>query len=125
MTAHATEPGPAAPAAKAGFEDASRIVAAQYSGGMDLDVIAAHHEDVSAHLIADAQTPVGRAYAREYGDTSRSLIADLRADAEAASRPLPGPGEPHPDRPGWQGCPDGCGVYVKARRQPELDREAG
>jgi hypothetical protein len=130
MTAQAAEPDPAAAAARAGFEDASRIVAAQYSAGVDISQIAAHHEDLSAHLLNDAQTPVGRAYGREYGDASRSLIADLRADAAAATRQLPGPGEPHPDRPGWEGCKDGCGVYVYRRaergadRLAEADREA-
>ena len=90
------------PAARLGFTDASRIISAMYAGGTGLDAVAAHHDDVSASLAADARTPPGCAYAAEYGDTGRSLIADLRADeavargrsAAACTQP---DGTPHPD----------------------------
>ena len=38
------------PAARLGFKDATRTVAAQYAAGVDLDAIAAHHDDVTASL---------------------------------------------------------------------------
>jgi hypothetical protein len=121
-------------AAKAGFGDATRTVTAQYAAGLGLDAIAAHHDDVSASLLADAQTGYGRAYAREYGDTARTLVADLRQDQavaqgrSAAACTLP-QGTPHPDpvlaARGWQ---VDRGVYQRtgqALRQAETDREAG
>ena len=118
--------GPAPePAARLGFTDASRTVAAQYAAGVGLDQIAAHHDDVSASLAADAQTPLGRSCAREYADTARSLIADLRADANAARTEPPAPGTPHPDARlaarGWQ--TDRSGIYVRV--PPEQQLKAG
>jgi hypothetical protein len=115
-------------AAGLGHDDACRTIAAQYAGGVTIDQLAAHHEDLSASLLSDAQTQPGRDYAAGYADTARTLLADLRADEEAARIPKAGPREPHPSRPGWQGCPNGCGVYVRAAeagRAAETDREAG
>jgi hypothetical protein len=129
MTEQATEPDPAAPGAVLGFQDASRIIAAQYAGGIDLDAIAAHHDNVNARLLNDAQTAVGRAYAREYDDTARALVADLRSDAEAARHEQPAAGTPHPSpelaAKGWQQCESGCGVWVRREPQQIADREAG
>jgi hypothetical protein len=117
--------------ASLGFSDAARLVAAQYAAGTDLDQLAARHDDITASLLADAQTPDGRVYAREFSDTSASLIADLRADAAAARhQPEPG-GTPHPDprlaARGWQRCADDCGVYVRRQAQAsrDIEREAG
>jgi hypothetical protein len=112
-------------AAKAGFDDAARTVAAQYGAGVDLGQIAAHHDDVSASLVSDARTSVGRSFAREYADTARSLVADLRADAEAARTEPPAPGTPHPDPRlaacGWQ--TDRSGIFVRV--PPEQQLQAG
>jgi hypothetical protein len=119
------------PAARLAFDDASRILAAQYAAGLDLDAIAAHHDNVSADLLADAQTPFGRAYAREYSDTAAALVADLRQDEEiangrsAAACSLP-QGTPHPDpvlaARGWQ---VDRGVYQRTgQAQASTDREA-
>lgn len=80
----------------------------------------------SAPLLSEAQTEVGRAYAREYENTARALVADLRSDAEAARHEPEPAGTPHPDprlaARGWQRCENGCGIYV--RRNAEADREA-
>jgi hypothetical protein len=126
------KPGRDTTAACDGFADASRIVTAQYAAGLDLDTIAAHHDYVSATLVNDAQTGYGRAYVREYADTARSLIADLRQDqavaqgrsGAACTQPQ---GTPHPDTllaaKGWQ--VDG-GLYQRTgQAQQQLDREAG
>jgi hypothetical protein len=118
-------------AARLGFQDAARLITAQYAGGIDLDKIAAHHDDISAHLLSDAQTAPGRAYAREFSDTSASLIADLRSDAAAARQEPEPAGTPHPDPRlagrGWQRCEGGCGIYVRrsAQASRDMDREAG
>jgi hypothetical protein len=118
------------PAAKAAFADVTRIISAQYARGMDLGQIRAHHEDTAASLAADAQTTAGRMYAREYGDTARTLIADLREDAavargrSAAACTLPD-GTPHPDpvlaARGWQ---VDRGLYQRTGTR-SADREAG
>lgn len=120
-------PDPAATAAAAGFTDASRIVAAQYAGGRSVDDIDADHQDVASHLLSDAQTREGRAYAREYAITAASLVADLRVDERDARQASEPGGTPHPDprlaARGWQRCADDCGVYV--RRAPVRELEAG
>jgi hypothetical protein len=131
MTTSRHEPSRNA-AARSGFDDAARTVAAQYAAGLDLDAISAHHDDVSASLRSDAQTSFGRAYAREYSDVAASLVADLRQD-QAVARGRSGAactqpqGTPHPDpvlaAKGWQ--VDG-GVYQRTgQAQQQLDREAG
>jgi hypothetical protein len=122
------------PAARLGFQDASRSIAAAYAAGADLGAIAAHHDDLSASLTSDAQTGPGRAYAREFASAGRSLLADLRQDAAvargelvpASSQPK---GTPHPDPVlagrGWQ---VDRGVYQrtgKAAAARVTDREAG
>ena len=118
------------PAARLAFRDASRIISAAYAGGADLDAIAAHHDDLAASLASDAQTGPGGAYAREYGDSGRTLIADLRQDAAVARgelRPASAQpdGTPHPDPVlagrGWQ---VDRGVYQRTG-QVLADREAG
>jgi hypothetical protein len=123
-----------AAAAKTGFDDAARIIAAQYAGGIDVDQIAAHHEDVAADLLSDAQTAFGRAYAREYADTAASLVADLRQDAavergQSAAASSQPEGTPHPDprlaARGWQ---VDAGIYQRTGRavaEHQADREAG
>lgn len=68
---------PADPAAAAAFDDVSGIIEVQYAAGVSPEQIAAHHADVAAALLADARTPPGRAYARQYAETARSLIAGL------------------------------------------------
>jgi hypothetical protein len=104
-----TRPEPAA--TTLAFRDASRRIAALYASGAGLDQISAAHDDLAASLAADAQTPPGRAYAAQFADTGRSLIADLRVD-EAVARgrsqaacTLPD-GTPHPApvlaAKGWQ-----------------------
>jgi predicted GIY-YIG superfamily endonuclease len=118
------------------FTDASRRVTAMYAAGVGLERISQDHDDLAASLVTDAQTPPGRAYAREYADTGRTLIADLREDAavargqSAAACTLPD-GTPHPDpvlaARGWQ---VGHGIYQRtgsaaAARAREPDREAG
>lgn len=129
MTAQRTETYTTA--ASLGFKDAARVTAALYAGGMPLDQIDAHHSDVAARLLSDAQTGPGRDYARSYDDTARALVADLQADAVAATRDIPEPGSPHPDpflrERGWQACENGCGVYVRraADADRDADREAG
>lgn len=124
-----TSPDPNA--ASLGYEDAARLIAAEYAGGIDVEQIAAHHADVSARLFSDAQTQPGRDYARSYDDTARTLLADLQSDAAAArNEPEPG-GTPHPDprlaARGWQRCADDCGVYVRRQAQAsrDMEREAG
>lgn len=116
------------PAAAAGYRDATRLVSLQCAAGADLDEMQRQHDDVSARLLSDAQTRVGRAYAREYQQTAATLISDLRADDEAEQREKPEPGAPHPNpvlaAKGWQACPRDCGVYVREPHR-ELDREAG
>jgi hypothetical protein len=121
-------------AARAGHDDAARTVAAHYAAGVDLDQLAAHHDDVSASLLSDAQTAAGRSYAQSYADVSASLIAELREDqavargrSEAAcTKPE---GTPHPDpvlaARGWQ---VDHGIYQrtgKAKAARLADREAG
>jgi hypothetical protein len=116
--------------ARDGFQDAARTVSAQYAAGVGLDVIAAHHDDVSARLLSDAQTPPGRAYAAEYADTARTLVADLRqdaavADGRSASACTKPQGTPHPDprlaARGWQ---VDSGIYQRTGHAM-ADREAG
>lgn len=126
-----------------GYQDAARIITAQYAGGIDLDRIAAHHQDVAARLLNDAQTAAGRAYARQYDQTARSLVADLRTDAaharallagrtvrlpngaltaEAASLP---DGCPHPDpRLAANGWHVQRGVFTRRRAETTAGREA-
>ena len=117
-------------------QDAARLTAAAYSGGLDLDSIQARQEDLTARLASDAQTEHGRQYAREYGQAARSLISDLRADADAAAGRTPEgkapmaaslpAGTPHADpalaAKGWH---SNGRVYVRSEPQQELDREAG
>lgn len=122
------------PAARLAFEDASRRITAMYASGADLEHISAAHDDLAANLASDAQTGPGRAYAREYAHTGRTLIADLSQDAAvargqlfpASSQP---DGAPHPDRRlaarGWQ---VDHGIYQrtgKAAADRSADREAG
>jgi hypothetical protein len=126
-----------------GYQDAARIITAQYAGGIDLDRIAAYHQDVAARLLNDAQTVVGRAYAREYDDTARSLVADLRMDAAHATALLAGQtvrlpngaltaeaaslpdGSPHPDpRLAANGWHVERGVFTRRRAEAAADREA-
>jgi hypothetical protein len=124
------------PAARIAFTDASRSIAAAYAAGASLDAIAARHDDLSVSLASDAQTGPGRAYAAEFADTGRALIADLRQDAAAArgelvpaASSLPD-GTPHPEpflaRRGWEVH---GGVYQRTaagRTSPSVvaDREA-
>ena len=98
--------------------------------------IQARQEDLTARLASDAQTEHGRQYAREYGQAARSLISDLRADADAAAGRTPEgkapmaaslpAGTPHADpalaAKGWH---SNGRVYVRSEPQQELDREAG
>lgn len=118
---------PPAGAGQLGITDASRIIAAQYAAGVSTDELAAHHDDVSARLAADAQTKPGREYAREYALTAASLIADLRGDEAAARTGRPAPGTPHPDprlaARGWE--VHRTGVYARRQAEPEPEREAG
>jgi hypothetical protein len=118
--------------ASLGERDAARTVSAMYGAGADLDAIAAHHDDVAAGLLSDAQTSYGRAYVREYAEAARTLIADLRQDEAVAhgrsdaACALP-QGTPHPDpvlaAKGWQ---VDAGVYQRTgQAQHQLDREAG
>ena len=120
--------------ASQGSAEALHKITIAYGYGRPLDAVRAAMEDRAAAMLDKAQTPAQRAFAVAYDDTSQSLLADLAGDERAASVTLPGPGEPHPDRAGWQGCQDGCGVYVRADRpQPDRyseiavvpDREAG
>jgi hypothetical protein len=122
------------PAAKLAFQDAGRRIAALYASGADLEQISASHDDLAASLANDAQTGPGRAYAREFADTGRSLIADLRQDAAVARGELvPASSQPdrtpHPDpvlaARGWQ---VDYGIYqrtAKATTERRADREAG
>jgi hypothetical protein len=117
-------------AARAGADDAARTVSGMYAGGIGLEAIAAHHDDVSTQLLNEAQTGYGRAYAREYSETAASLVADLRQDeavaqgrsAAACTQPQ---GTPHPDpvlaARGWQ---VDHGIYQRTG-QALADREAG
>jgi hypothetical protein len=109
-------------AARDGIADAVRVISAQYAAGIDLDTIGAHHEYVSAALAGDARTSYGQAYAAEYAETTRTLIADLRADAAAARTERPEAGTPHPTRPGW--IADRSGVYVHERGELAPPRTA-
>ncbi len=116
-------------AARLGSTDAARIVAAQYAAGLDLDAIAAHSDNLTAGLLADAQTTFGTAYAREFGDTTAALVADLRQDAaialgRSAAACTLADGTPHPDpalaAKGWQ---VDHGIYQRTC-QHLADREA-
>ena len=123
--------------ARAGSDDAGRLVGKFLDAGMTPDRIAESQHEVAARLLNEAETAPGRAYAAAYDDTVRALTADLTDDAarakagpEAAGLPL---GTPHPDPflagRGWH-VGDGVAgnrVYVKDRAADhrELDREAG
>jgi hypothetical protein len=97
----------AAPAARLAFDDATRTVTVQYAVGVDLDAIGAHHDDVSASLLTNAQAGYGRAYAAEYADTARTLVASSgptssavypvsKAHTSGAGAPAGARDEPHP-----------------------------
>jgi hypothetical protein len=119
------------PPGKLAFEDAARIITAQYAAGTDLDQIRTRHDDVAATLAADARTTAGRAYARQYADTAATLIRDLREDAavaagkSAAACTLPD-GTPHPDpflaARGWQAD---RGIYQRTGRRQAEHEAAG
>jgi hypothetical protein len=72
-------------------EDATELVAADYSRGMPLDRIADHHDDRAADLLSDAQPGEGQRYAREYARTQASVLAELRADEEADAQRIAAP----------------------------------
>ncbi len=130
-------------AERAGAETASQIVCAQAGAGMDPDRIGAHHEDLAASLLSDAQTPDGQAFAAAYDDAAATLAADLQAEAGRAPQATGQPdGTPHADPflagRGWH---VDRGMYTRqptehayrdqltalADRQaaPEIEREAG
>jgi hypothetical protein len=61
-----------------GTQVAEQTIIAQADAGMSPDRIEAVQEEIAARNLNEATTPAGRAFARAYDDTARTLVRDLR-----------------------------------------------
>jgi hypothetical protein len=92
---------------------------------------AENQDELASHLLNDASTPEGRAYARAFSDTAATSVRELR-EHDPLPEPDRTPGAPHPDRflasRGWH--VNDHGIYTRRAQPepqapPERDLEAG
>ena len=105
------QPTSSASAQVLGQETAGQQITAQADAGMPTDRIGHVQADIAAHLLSEARTPEGQAFAREYDWTAQTLARDLKELDE----PSLTPGAPHPDpalaAKGWHVCDHG--IYTR------------
>jgi hypothetical protein len=61
-----------------GRQVAEQTIIAQADAGMSAERIAAVQDEISARNLNEATTRAGREFAREYNQTARTLVRDLR-----------------------------------------------
>jgi len=117
-------------AARDGHNAATEMITRQADAGMTAERISEQQADWSAHLLSEADSPDGRAYAEAYDNAAQALAADLMQDYRMSQGAAPmaaqqRDGTPHADpflaSKGWHA--DG-GVYVSgAHAVPDRYRE--
>jgi hypothetical protein len=94
-----------------GRETAGQQIIAQAGAGMPAGRISDVQADTAAHLLSEAHTAEGHAFAREYDWTAETLVRELKELDE----PRLTPGAAHPDpalaAQGWHVC--GHGIYTR------------
>jgi hypothetical protein len=94
-----------------GREAAGQQISAQAGAGMPTGRIGHMQADIAAHLLSEAHTPEGQAFAREYDWAAETLVREL----EELDEPGLIPGAPHPDpalaAKGWHVCSHG--IYTR------------
>jgi hypothetical protein len=94
-----------------GRETAGQQLIAQADAGTPTGRIGHVHADIAAHLLGEARTAEGQAFAREYDWAAGTLVRDLKELDEPGLTP----GAPHPDAAlaarGWHVC--GHGIYTR------------
>jgi hypothetical protein len=94
-----------------GRETAGQHIIAQADAGMPTGRISDVQAGIAAHLLSEARTAEGQAFAREYDWTAETLVRELKE----LDKPGPTPGAPHPDpalaAQGWHVC--GHGIYTR------------
>jgi len=69
---------PAANQKMLGREVAEQAIIAQADAGMPADRIAEVQDEISARAFSEARTREGERFAREYDETARTLVRELR-----------------------------------------------
>jgi hypothetical protein len=105
------QPTGSASARVLGRETAGQQIIAQADAGMAAGRIGDVQAGIAAHLLSEARTPEGQAFAREYDWTAQTLVRDLKELDEPGLTP----GTPHPDpalaAKGWHVCDHG--IYTR------------